>query len=314
MSKKVEVPTHRTCAAMDVHRRLLTESESYRVARDELENLTIQLGSRLGPIAAEVKRVTVVVHVVSVAGAQKVTDEQVASQIAVLNKDYRARNSDIGTVPGAFADLVGDAGVEFVLADTDPAGKPTAGITRTTTAVTAFDADDAVKSAATGGADPWPTDRFLNLWVCQLGGGLLGYAQFPGGPTATDGVVITRTAFGTSGTAQAPFDKGRTATHEIGHYLNLFHIWGDDGTGCNGSDEVDDTPNQGGSNSGTPTYPHVTCGNCPHGDVFMDFMDYTDDAAMVMFTKGQVARMTACLAGARKSLWESPVATGGRHG
>ncbi|WP_235916131.1 zinc metalloprotease [Antrihabitans cavernicola] len=311
-TKQRELPTRRTCAAMEVHRRLLSESESYRIARDELENLTFELGSRLGPIAGETKRITVVVHVVSRAGAQPVTDAQVASQIAVLNKDYRATNSDISSVPAPFVNLVGDAGVEFALAATDPEGKPTSGITRTTTKVSAFDADDKVKAAAAGGADPWPADKYLNLWVCQLGGGLLGYAQFPGGPGETDGVVITATAFGTSGTAATPFDKGRTATHEIGHYLNLFHIWGDDGTGCNGTDEVDDTPNQGGSNHGMPAFPHVTCGNGPNGDLFMDYMDYTDDAGMVMFTKGQVARMAACLAGARKSLWASPVPA--RHG
>ncbi|GAA3039712.1 hypothetical protein GCM10020000_17610 [Streptomyces olivoverticillatus] len=99
-----------------------------------------------------------------------------------------------------------------------------------------------MKSTADGGCDPWPADRYLNMWACPLGGGLLGYAQFPGGPAATDGVVILHSAFGTGGTAAAPFDLGRTATHEVGHWLNLFHIWGDDGTGCSGSDFVADTP------------------------------------------------------------------------
>ena len=112
-----------------------------------------------------------------------------------------------------------------------------------------------VKSAATGGANPWPADRYLNMWVCQLSGGLLGYAQFPGGPPETDGVVIRHSAFGTTGTAAPPFDSGRTTTHEIGHYLNLFHIWGDDGTGCNGTDEVADTPNQGGPTQAAPPSP-----------------------------------------------------------
>ncbi len=151
-----------------------------------------------------------------------------------------------------------------------------------------------MKSSATGGIDPWPTDRYLNIWVCQLGGGLLGYAQFPGGPADTDGVVILHSGFGTNGTAAAPFDLGRTTTHEIGHYLNLFHIWGDDGSGCSGSDEVADTPNAAGPNFGVPTFPHVTCSNGPNGDLFYDYMDYTDDRGMVMFTNDQVARMEAC--------------------
>src|SRR5439155_1096778 len=179
---------------------------------------------------------------------------------------------------------------------------PTNGITRTATARTSFSDDDGVKSAATGGAAAWPSDRYLNIWVCPLGGGLLGYAQFPGGPAATDGVVILHSAFGTSGTAAAPFNLGRSATHEVGHWLNLRHIWGDDGNGCNGSDFVDDTPNQAGPNYGTPVFPHVTCNNGPNGDAFMNYMDYVDDAAMFMFTAGQVARMQACLDGDRRSI------------
>jgi hypothetical protein len=112
-------------------------------------------------------------------------------------------------------------------------------------------------------------------------------------------VVITHTGFGNTGTAAPPFGLGRTATHEVGHWLNLFHIWGDDGQGCSGSDGVDDTPNQAGSNGGCPTFPHITCNNGPNGDMFMNYMDYTDDACMFMFTQGQVDRMEACLAGPR---------------
>ena len=203
-------------------------------------------------------------------------------------------------MPSVFAGLVADASIEFFLATIDPAGNPTNGITRTSTTRTSFTADDAVKSAATGGADPWPADRYINMWVAPLdGGGLLGYAQFPGGPAETDGVVIDFTAFGTIGTATAPFHLGRTATHEIGHYLNLFHIF--EG-GCNGSDLVDDTPTQGGPNFGVPTFPQVSCGNGPNGDLFVNYMDYPDDAVMVMFTHGQAARMEACLDGVRSPL------------
>ena len=168
-----------------------------------------------------------------------------------------------------------------------------------------FTGDDAVKSAATGGADAWPADQYLNLWVCRLAGGLLGYAQFPGGPAATDGVVVTHTGFGTTGTAAAPFDRGRTTVHEVGHWLNLRHIWGDDFGGCGGSDLVADTPNQGGSNVGVPTFPTVSCANGPNGDMFMNYMDYVDDVAMVMFSAGQVTRMQAALDGPRSSIGTS---------
>ena len=147
----------------------------------------------------------------------------------------------------------------------------------------------------------WPANRYLNLWVCTLGGGLLGYAQFPGGPARTDGVVILNTAFGTTGTATTPFDLGRTATHEVGHWLNLRHIWGDRND-CGGTDFVTDTPNAQLPNYGKPTFPHISCNNAPNGDMFMDYMDYVDDAAMVMFTAGQVERMNATLAGPRKKI------------
>jgi hypothetical protein len=298
-----EPPRRRTCGTQDVHRRLLIESAEYRAARAEIENATMERLA-LAPEArfAGVARIPVVVHVVWNTAAQNISAAQITSQIDVLNHDFRATNADVANVPSVFAGLVADARIEFFLATTDPSGNPTNGITRTSTNQASFSDDDAVKSSATGGADPWPADRYLNMWVCLLGGGLLGYAQFPGGPAQTDGVVITHTAFGTTGTAAAPFHLGRTATHEIGHYLNLFHIWGDDGSGCTGSDQVADTPNQGGPNFGCPTFPHVSCNNGPNGDLFMDYMDYVDDACMVMFTHGQAVRMEACIDTVRTSL------------
>lgn len=125
-----------------------------------------------------------------------------------------------------------------------------------------------MKAAATGGVDPWPTDRFPSLWVCPLKGGLLGYAQLPGGAPETDGVVILHSAFGTTGAAAAPFNKGRTTTYEIGHYLNLRHIWSD-ATDCSGTDHVADTPSAESPNYGQPDFPHISCQNGPHGDMFM---------------------------------------------
>ena len=158
-----------------------------------------------------------------------------------------------------------------------------------------------MKSTTSGGVNPWPTDRYLNIWVCNLGGGLLGYAQFPGGPAQTDGVVITHRGFGTTGTAAAPFKLGRTTTHEIGHYLNLRHIWADT-EDCSASDFVADTPNAEGPNFGKRTFPHVSCSNAPNGDMFMNYMDYVDDDSMFMFTTQQVARMQTMLDGPRKKL------------
>jgi hypothetical protein len=241
------------------------------------------------------------VHVVHREKRENISDAQVKSQIAALNKDYRAKNADKSKVPAVWKSLVTDAKIEFQLATKDPRGNPTSGITRTATTVASFRPDDTVKSKKTGGVDPWPTDRYLNIWVCTLGDSLLGYAQFPGGPAKTDGVVILNTAFGTNGTAAAPFNKGRTATHEVGHFLNLRHIWGDRND-CSGDDFVADTPKARESNAGKPKFPHVTCGNGPNGDMFMNYMDYVDDDAMFMFTHAQVARMNAALAGPRKKL------------
>jgi hypothetical protein len=293
----------RRCATMTVHRRLLRESPAYRDARAALEATTRSMLAEGAPRRISgIARIPVVVHVVANTPEQEISEEQINGQIDVLNADFRARNEDISNIPEVFRDLVADSRIEFFLAETDPDGNPTTGITRTTTDRKSFSSDDAIKSSATGGADAWPADRYLNMWVGKLSGGLLGYAQFPGGPAETDGVVITYTGFGTTGTAEQPFHLGRTTTHEIGHYLNLFHIWGDDGTGCSGSDEVDDTPDQAGPNTGVPTFPHVTCNNGPHGDLFVNYMDYVDDEVMVMFTRGQAARMDVCLDVERKSL------------
>jgi hypothetical protein len=295
-------PARRNCGTMQVHERLLRSVPGYREARDASENQALR--ASVFPLAGRTgcTKIPVVVHVVHKTAAQNISDAQIKSQIDVLTADFRKKNVDIGSVPAPFAPLAADARVEFELAKTDPSGRATNGITRTSTSVNAFSDDDAVKSAASGGADAWPSDKYLNIWVCQLGGGLLGYAQFPGGPAATDGVVILHSAFGTTGTAAAPFDLGRTTTHEVGHWLNLRHIWGDDGTGCSGSDFVADTPNAGGPNFGTPTFPHVSCSNGPNGDMFMNYMDYVDDAAMTMFSAGQVTRMQAALDGIRSSI------------
>ncbi|GAB2591942.1 zinc metalloprotease [Paractinoplanes abujensis] len=299
----VETPARRRCGTENVHRRMLNESLNYRLNRAAIENLAFAYATgEERPARAEVVTVDVVVHIVHAHDGQNLTEEQIDGQIAVLNEDFRATNADVKNVPAVWQGLIADSRIEFRRASTDPEGNPTTGVTRRRTNKTAFSDNDAIKFTAQGGTDAWPADRYLNIWVGQLSGGLLGYAQFPGGPAETDGVVITHTGFGTTGTAAAPFNLGRTTTHEIGHWLNLFHIGGDDGTGCSGSDFVADTPNQAGQNFGTPNFPSITCNNGPNGDMFMNYMDYTDDAAMVMFTHGQVLRVEACLAGPRRSL------------
>ena len=294
----------RDCGTMQVHRRLLDTDRNYARRLAKIEDHAFRAAAA-GAMRPGCTRIPVVVHVVYKTAAQNVSQAQIDSQIDILNKDFRKKNADISQVPAPFSPLAGDARIEFVLASEDPDGNPTDGVTRTQTNESSFNSNDDIKFDARGGKDAWPADEYLNIWVGKLSGGLLGYAQFPGGPAATDGVVCTHTGFGDTGTAAAPFDKGRTATHEIGHWLNLRHIWGDDGNGCSGTDFVADTPNQGGSNVGKPTFPSISCGNGPNGDMFMNYMDYVDDDTMVMFTEGQITRMQACLDGARSSIGET---------
>lgn len=298
----------RWCGTMEVHRRFLDLNPEYAGNRVLIENTAFayEQGERFA-VRQGVIDIPVVVHVVFDSPEQNIGDAQIRSQIDVLNQDFRGTNPDVGNVPSVWRDLVADARIEFHLARTDPLGRPTSGITRRQTGNRDFGTDDQVKFTLSGGHDAWPANAYLNIWVCLLRRGLLGYAQFPGGAAATDGVVITHTGFGTNGTATAPFNGGRTTTHEIGHWLNLRHIWGDDDSGCSGSDFVADTPNQAGPNLGAPRFPHVTCNNAPNGDMFVNYMDYTDDAAMVMFTKGQAARMDATLDNARLPLTRQAV-------
>ncbi|MFG1708789.1 zinc metalloprotease [Nonomuraea sp. M3C6] len=287
------------CATMPIHRELLARPE-YVVALAALENATFARMTARVPAREGVITVPIVVHVVHHTPEQDLGQEQIDSQIEVLNQDFRRANPDVSKVPPVWHDLVADARLEFKLAEVDPGGNSTSGVVRRQTDVEEFGYDHAVKFDSRGGSDAWPADRYLNLWVCRMRPAL-GYATFPGGPAEIDGVVVRHDAFGTTGTAAAPYNGGRTTTHEIGHWLNLRHIWGDDGDGCSGSDFVDDTPNQGGHNVGSPDFPRISCGNAPNGDMFMNFMDYCDDATLVMFTKGQVARMDAALSGPRSS-------------
>lgn len=285
-------PLRRGCGTMAAHMLLLEKYPAFRAHQFKLEQDTARRRAQ-GLRIEDLKLVTVnvVVNVVYKTSAQNVSDTQIKKQIATLNKDFGATNTDKSKVPVPWKGLVTDSRIRFKLLK----------VTRTQTTKSSFTHDDGVKKASAGGVAPLSPEKYLNLWVCALSGGLLGYAQFPGGPKATDGVVINYRAFGTGGSAEAPFNKGRTATHEVGHYFNLRHIWADT-EDCSGSDFVPDTPNCAGPNYGTPRFPKVSCNNGPNGDMFMNYMDYVDDEAMFMFTTQQVLRMRAALEGPRKGL------------
>ena len=254
--------------------------------------------------------IPIVIHVVYNNTAQNISDDQILTQIDVLNKDFMNLNANRLLSTHPYFNLTGTANLEFCLAKIDPSGNATTGITRTATAQTQFDgdpntaADERIKFTSKGGIDVWDPTKYLNIWIGKLSGGTLGYAQFPSefdGSPETDGVVIDYHYFGTIGTVSAPFDQGRTATHEIGHWLNLEHIWGDEAA-CANDDKVSDTPLQADENYDCPVFPSTSCSNAPNGDLFMNYMDYVDDGCMSLFTKGQVSRMTATLNVARSAI------------
>lgn len=297
----------RVCGTTEYQMMLEQEDPSIINRREEIEQFTRDFMVNNPQGERALVRIPVVVHVVYNTAEENISDAQIQSQLTVLNQDFRKLNADAANTPSAFAGLAGDANIEFCLATVDPNGNATTGILRVPTTATSFGTNNTVKSSATGGSNPWNAGKYLNLWVCDISGSILGYAQFPGGSASTDGVVCDYLYFGTIGTATAPFNKGRTATHEVGHWLNLYHIWGDDGTGCTGSDQVTDTPNAAGPNYGCPAFPTVTCSNGPNGDMHMNYMDYTDDACMYMFSNGQISRMQALFStgGARAGLLTS---------
>jgi hypothetical protein len=245
--------------------------------------------------------IPVVVHVLYNTNQQNISDEQIKSQLTALNKDFQGKNADRSKIPSYFAPYAASAGFSFYLAQVDPKGYATTGIIRKSTSVQMYGVDDRIKSSRLGGDDAWSRDKYLNIWIGNIAGGIMGYTSKIGCSAELDGVVIHFAAFGTIGTAAAPYNLGRTATHEIGHWLNLRHIWGDEYCG---SDDVDDTPTQRGSNRGNPTGEKFTCGTTAHGDMYMNFMDLTDDASMFMFTTGQRNRMRALFeaGGARQNM------------
>lgn len=264
-------------------------------------------------------QIPVVVHIIhngeAIGNGPNITDAQVVSQLRVLNEDFQRKNADAVNTPPEFAAVAGSLDIEFVLARQDPEGQATTGIVRVNGGKTSWTMND---NYTLKELSYWPAEQYFNIWVCNLTSHL-GYAQFPesnlpGLETSsknrlTDGVVIWHRVFGSRDDGafnlDTRFDKGRTATHETGHFLGLNHIWGDD-VGCNGTDNVADTPNQAGQTEGCPAHPRSD--SCSDVIMFQNFLDYTDDRCMNLFTEGQMARMTVVIENSprRASLLTSP--------
>ena len=252
--------------------------------------------------------IPVVVHIVWNKEEDNISDEQVHSQIAALNRDFQLANDNLDIIPSSFENIIGNVGFEFCLATIDPEGNPTTGITRTETRIenVGTTSDTIIFYTNLGGRDAWDTEKYLNIWVAEISdsSGILGYASRPGANKAEeDGVVVLPQNFGTLGTVEPPYHLGKTTTHEVGHYFNLLHLEGDDNsTSCEVGDMVLDTPPQMTNYFGCPDVFTFSCGSL---DLIANYMNWVDDACTALFTKGQVERMHAALNGARSGLLEN---------
>ncbi len=249
--------------------------------------------------------IPVVFHIV-LQNPDQVTDAQIMSQLNVLNTDFAGTNSDASAIPAYFKPLLGKSSIQFCMAQRTPDGEITNGIDRVVTNQSSFSSSgDGVKFSATGGVDIWDGSKYYNVWICPLSNNLLGYATFPNdGKPLEQGVVVEYRSL--PGGPFANYNGGKTLTHETGHYFNLYHIWGDDGGTCTGDDYVADTPNQGDATSGC--YNGIKTDNCTtsgNGILYEDYMDYSNDQCLLLFTPLQVSRMESALIAYRSSLLSS---------
>lgn len=262
-------------------------------------------------VQKDVVTLPVVVHVLWNTQEQNISEAQILSQIEILNEDFRKLNLNAANTPFAFQGIAADVELEFCQASIDPFGNPTNGITRRQITQEFIGDTEDWYATSTGGQDPWDNSKYINVWICEIDDeGTLGFATPPGTavPAASDGMVIAPEFYGNIGTAAQSFpnDGGRTTTHEMGHYLNLEHVWGPENGGCGEDDFVADTPSQFESNFDCPNFPVTDdCTTDGDGVQFVNFMDYVDDECMTMFSEGQKARMLAALNGPRASFLTS---------
>lgn len=305
--REAQAPQVQRCSVMDHEAYLESINPNRAAERQSYEgtiNNWIANQSNNPTVQGGTITIPVVVHIVWNTAAQNISDNQVLSQIQVLNEDYGRTNPDASNTPSYWTSIAANTDIQYCLATVDPNGNPTTGIERRQLSTNvSFSTNDNVKFYSSNGLDAWPVTEYLNMWVCNLGGGLLGYGEFPtGSPSNTFGMVMGYFCFGSSYAGYGTFsnltpsyDRGRTSTHEIGHCFNLRHIWGDDGSACTGSDMCADTPNQADEHYGCPSGSQVSCSNGPNGDMYQNYMDYTDDICMNLFTLNQKTRMLAVL-------------------
>jgi hypothetical protein len=288
----------RNCATMEYMQWLKENNPTYAKSFEQNERLIskwIKNHPQQKTLSSDT--IPVVVHVLWNSFSENISDEQIQSQIDVLNEDWARTNADKASTPVVWQSISGSLPYRFKLACKDPNGNLTTGIVRVHTNEASFTADNKIKFNSLGGSDAWNTDKYLNIWVGHMCCSIIGYAEFPSlVHTNTFGLVMNTQSFGRVRNVSSPYNRGRTATHELGHCFNLFHIWGDDGGDCTGSDSCADTPNQFAEHYRCVSFPSTDgCSSSSPGVMFMNYMDYTDDACMNMFTQNQTARMDAAL-------------------
>ncbi len=246
--------------------------------------------------------IPVVVHVLWFDSSEDISDASINEQIAILNQAFSMSNHDITNVPEEFKSVIGSTKIRFCLASMTPENEPTNGIIRKLTIIPEIGLSDILFDSNAGGSDAWDSDKYLNIWIANTGKIISGFGTYPNQtPPEKTGVVIHPKYFGKNN--HPKFGLGRTLVHEVGHYLGLNHLWGDD-SDCVTDDGVEDTPLQLKSYRGCPNYPQA---GCSPSEMFMNYMDYVDDGCMYFFTKGQSDRMFAAVNLFRSGLLNSNI-------
>lgn len=298
------IQAQRACVSADYNQQLLRNNPSLGSIHERVENFIKENSS---PVQARemggqsIIRIPVVFHVLYHTQAENIGDDRIQTQLTALNEAFRRTGADTSKTPSVFRSVAADCEIEFVLAISDPTGRSTSGVIRKYTPVSQWQMSDDMKFSSTMGSDGWNAAEYLNIWVCNVKG-VAGYASFPGGETEKDGMVINYRYLGKNGSSG--YDQGKTAVHEVGHWLGLKHIWGD--ADC-GDDLVHDTPKQAFYNTGCPSGTRITCGNGPTGDMYMNYMDFTNDGCINLFTEGQKNRMRSLFqpGGVRRAILSS---------
>ncbi len=243
--------------------------------------------------------IPVVFHILYASDEQNISTEQIKAQLNQLNKDFSKTNDNFDSTPSIFKELAADIGYKFCLASIDPDGNETIGITRTETNISEIGLSEIYYETDEGGKDPWNNDEYINIWVADMGdSGILGITPLlgDGSPAAKDGILLNYRFVGVDGEHQDENrNKGKVLTHEMGHYFGLKHIWGSLNTECMDDDDIEDTPLQNAPSFGCPTFPSPDICTQGNGIMFTNFMDYTDDDCLTMFTLDQKDKMVETL-------------------